>query len=71
MKTIILAATASVAGFIAICAAAAPPPHAVNNPASDEFAVRVVSSAPHQVTGGEARLHIEVPRTVPLHQVEV
>ena len=42
-----------------------------NNPARDEFAVRVVSSAPHQVTGGDARLHIEVPRTVPPHQVEV
>ena len=24
-----------------------------------------------QVTGGDARLHILVPRTVPLHQVEV
>ena len=50
--------------------------HTVNaksntNPASDEFDVTVVSSAPHQVTGGDARLHIEVPRTVPLHQVEV
>jgi hypothetical protein len=42
-----------------------------NKPARDEFSVRVVSSAPHQVTGGDARLHIEVPRTVPLHQVEV
>ena len=42
-----------------------------NNPARDEFAVRVVSSAPHQVTGGDARLYIDVPRTVPLHQVEV
>jgi hypothetical protein len=41
------------------------------NPASDEFAVRVVSSAAHQVTGGDARLHIDVPRTVPLHQVDV
>ena len=32
---------------------------------------RVVSSAPQQVTGGDARIHIQVPRTVPLHQVEV
>lgn len=52
-------------------AAAAIPPQAAGNPASDEFDVRVVSSAPHQVTGGDARLHIVVPRTVPLHQVEV
>ena len=40
-------------------------------PASDRFDVRVVSSAPDQVTGGDARVHITVPRTVPLHQVEV
>ncbi len=71
MKRTILAAAASAAGFFAIHASAVPPPQAVNNPASDEFAVRVVSSAPHQVTGGDARLHIDVPRTVPLHQVEV
>lgn len=55
----------------ATAAAAAIPSQAANNPASDEFAVRVVSSAPEQVTGGDARLHIDVPRTVPLHQVEV
>ena len=36
-----------------------------------EFVVEVVSSAPDQVTGGDARLHIDVPRTVPLHQVRV
>lgn len=35
------------------------------------FAVEVVSSAADQVTGGDARLHIDVPRTVPLHQVQV
>jgi len=40
-------------------------------PARDEFIVEVVSSAPTQVTGGDARIHIQVPRTVPLHQVEV
>jgi hypothetical protein len=45
--------------------------YAKDNPASDEFAVQVVSSAPQQVTGGDARLHILVPRTVPLHQAEV
>jgi hypothetical protein len=33
--------------------------------------VAVVSSAADQVTGGDARLHIEVPRTVPPHQVRV
>jgi hypothetical protein len=40
-------------------------------PARDVFDVKVVSSAPHQVSGGDARIHIQVPRTVPLHQVEV
>lgn len=44
---------------------------AAHNPSTDEFAVRVVSSAPHQVSGDDARLHIDVPRTVPVHQVEV
>ena len=35
------------------------------------FEATVVSSAADQVTGGDARLHIEVPRVVPLHQVRV
>jgi len=36
-----------------------------------QFEVTVASSAADQVTGGDARLHIEVPQTVPLHQVTV
>lgn len=40
-------------------------------PAHDRFDVRVVSSAPDEVSGGDARLHVEVPRTVPLQQVAV
>ena len=36
--------------------------------ASDELVVKVVSSAPDRISGGDARLHIDVPRTVPLHQ---
>jgi hypothetical protein len=36
-----------------------------------QFEAEVVSSAPDQVTGGDARLHIKVPRTVPLHKVVV
>jgi hypothetical protein len=35
------------------------------------FLIKVVSSEPDQVSGGDARLHIEVPRTVPLHKVKV
>ncbi len=40
-------------------------------PARDIFVVEVVSSVPHQVTGSDARIHIQVPRTVPFDQVEV
>jgi hypothetical protein len=58
-----------VVGVVAAGPAAgtAPP----DTPAGDTFAVRVVSSAADQVTGGDARLHVDVPRTVPLHQVRV
>lgn len=35
------------------------------------FAVNVVSSASDQVTGGDARVHIEVPWMVPMHKVQV
>jgi hypothetical protein len=67
--------TSRILASIALCACA-PLALAANSarpgtPAADRFEVRVVSSAPDQVTGGDARLHIEVPRTVPLHQVEV
>jgi hypothetical protein len=40
-------------------------------PPTDEFAVQVVSSSPKQVTGGDARIHIQVPRVVPFQQVDV
>ena len=52
----------------ALAMAGAPPE---DNPARQEFVVDVVSSSSQQVTGGDARLHIQVPLTVPLHQVEV
>ena len=35
------------------------------------FVVEVVSSAVDQVTGGNARIHIKVPKTVPFHKVTV
>lgn len=40
-------------------------------PARNIFVVNVVSSAPQQVTGGDARIHIQIPPTVPLYLVEV
>ena len=36
-----------------------------------EFVVTVLSSAPDQISGGDALVQIEVPRTVPLGQVRV
>ncbi len=54
---------ASLVGLAAAPASAAPPKPA--------FVTEVVSSAPDQVTAGDARLHIQVPPTVPLQQVEV
>ena len=39
--------------------------------AKPPFVAEVVSSAADQVTGGDARLHIDVPRITPLQQVEV
>jgi hypothetical protein len=35
------------------------------------FVAEVVSSAADQATGGDARLHIVVPKVTPFHQVEV
>ena len=40
-------------------------------PPTDVFVAQVVSSAADQVTGGDARLHIQVPRVVPPQQVQV
>jgi hypothetical protein len=40
-------------------------------PPMETFLVEAVSSAPDQVSGGDARLHIQVPTVVPPHQVRV
>ncbi|MAT98977.1 MAG: hypothetical protein CL608_17675 [Anaerolineaceae bacterium] len=42
---------------------------AVRDPGA--FMVTAVSSAPDQVTGGDARLHIELPDSFPLHRISV
>lgn len=67
MKLFFLGCAAAIA-TIGIAQAGGP---AGGIPALDQFEVRVVSSAADQVSGGDARLHIDVPRTVPLHQVSV
>jgi hypothetical protein len=38
---------------------------------ADGFHVEVLSSAPDQVTGGDARIAVDVPRNVPPHQTRV
>jgi hypothetical protein len=67
MKRILLGCTAALLCF-GVAHSKGP---ASGIPAQDRFEARVVSSAPDQVSGGDARLHIEVPRTVPLHEVQV
>ena len=53
---------------LAACLTAVRPALAKEKP---PFVAEIVSSVPHQVTGGDARLHIQVPPTVPFQQVEV
>jgi hypothetical protein len=40
-------------------------------PAREEFVLSVLSSRPDQVSGGDALVRVDVPRTVPLQQVTV
>jgi hypothetical protein len=53
-------------GGLVAPAAAQPEP-----PARQEFALTVLSSAPHQVSGGDALIRVDVPRTVPLRQTTI
>ena len=57
--------------FVALLVAPAAANSGVPDGDRPAFMAEVVSSAADQVTGGDARLHIEVPHTVPLHQVTV
>ncbi len=51
---------------------AAPPAVAQAQPPSrQQFALSVLSSRPDQVSGGDALVRVDVPHTVPLHQVTV
>jgi hypothetical protein len=40
-------------------------------PPRDQFTISILSSRPDQVSGGDALVRVDVPRTVPLHQVTV
>lgn len=63
MHAIVGSAVVLVGGLGLPTVAAAPPDGAL--------VVSVVSSAPDQVSGGDALLRVDVPRQVPLHQVAV
>jgi hypothetical protein len=67
MRAILLGCATALLSFS--IAHAKGPASRANGP--DAFSVRVVSSAADQVSGGDARLHIEVPDAVPLDQVRV
>ena len=59
---------ATVIVIVVVAFLAASPVQAKEKP---PFIAEVVSSAASQVTGGDARLHILVPKVTPLQQVEV
>jgi hypothetical protein len=65
----VVVAAAAVAGLLltALPAAAAPPDTGPTAP----FSIEVLSSPPELVSGGDARVAIDVPRIVPVHQVTV
>ncbi len=61
----------SIVALLTAAAVLAPGTAAAQPAPADELVVEVVSSAPDQVTGGDARLHIAVPGNTPLSGVKV
>jgi Tannase-like family of unknown function (DUF6351) len=61
----------SVAGSAVVLVAGLGLPTVAAAPPDGALVVSVVSSAPDQVSGGDALLRVDVPRQVPLHQVAV
>lgn len=70
-----IAAIAVLAAALAAPAVAGPPDRDGPPPGQatgrDGFAIEVLSSPPDLVSGDDARVAIDVPRTVPMHQVRV
>src|SRR5215204_4201275 len=60
-----IAMVVTIAGPVATAAGQHKPP------AGQEFVLSVLSSRPDQVSGGDALVRVDVPRTVPLQQVTV
>jgi Tannase-like family of unknown function (DUF6351) len=62
---------AAVAVVVALWGAAPPVVAQPQPPSRQQFALSILSSRPDQVSGGDALVRVEVPQTVPLHQVTV
>ncbi len=66
-RALALLAVVSAVGLLGL----PPAPSASEPPARAGFVITVLSSAPDQVSDGDALIRIDVPLTVPLHQVGV
>jgi Tannase-like family of unknown function (DUF6351) len=62
---------AAVAMVLTLCGLVTPAVAQPEPPARQQFALSVLSSRADQVSGGDALVRVEVPRTVPLQQVTV
>jgi hypothetical protein len=65
LRVVVLAA-ALVAALLPVAA-----PTSAEGRGGEQFVVTVLSSAPDQITGGDALVRIQVPRRVPLHRVRI
>ena len=62
---------AAIAVVVTLCAAATTAVAQPEPPGRQQFVLSVLSSRADQVSGGDALVRVDVPRTVPLHQVTV
>jgi Tannase-like family of unknown function (DUF6351) len=62
---------AAVAAVVTLCGLVTPAAAQAQPPSRQQFALSVLSSRPDQVTAGDALVRVDVPHTVPLHQVTV
>jgi hypothetical protein len=60
-----------IAMIVALTGRAAPAAGQPEPPSRQQFVLSVLSSRPDQVSGGDALVRVDVPRTVPLNQVTV
>jgi Tannase-like family of unknown function (DUF6351) len=62
---------AAVAIVVTLCGTVTPSVAQPQPPSREQFVLSVLSSRPDQVSGGDALVRVDVPRTVPLQQVTV